>query len=280
MKRVLTLSAVLILAVPVLAQDSKEVTTVKSETTTVSKGVDLLTGGTFNVIDATPLTTNTIDLLFSYRWLTASAPTNGGDSDDDSLVQPTLVWGAMENLELSVGVPVWVGDAGDIPGQGDGNADTHLGTLWRVMDQNGYWPALALAGSIRTPTGDRSSGVDGEARLVLTNEYDSGIRSHINGFVATVNGNNDEDFRHFQWGLLAGLDGPLCAGGAVRWVADYLHRSSHHYGASNINELELGWQWQIADAHKLGMSTRIGLDDNEDTPNFGTGFTYAYTISY
>ena len=57
-----------------------------------------------------------------------------------------------------------------------------------------------------------------------------------------------------------------------------MHRSSEHEHASNMNMLELGWQWQMAAAHTLGWSMQIGLDDNEDTPNFGMGLMYAMTI--
>ena len=51
---------------------------------------------------------------------------------------------------------------------------------------------MALAGDMRVPTGDGSSGVDGELRLVFTNSYDSGIRSHFNLYGTSLNGDNNE----------------------------------------------------------------------------------------
>lgn len=284
MKRTLCVLFVMGCAVNAFAQgkqpDSKEVTTVKTTVTTVASDVDLLGGETFNMIDATPLTTNTVDLRLTGRWITANAPANRGHAHDDWIVTPTIVWGAYENLELSATVPTWVND-NDIPGQPDGNYDAYFGALWRFRDQEDYWPAMALGTTIRTPTGDHSNGVDAELRLSMTNEYDNGLRSHLNLFGSTVNTDNNENARHFQYGAVVGMDGPLCDDGAVRWVLDYMWRISDSYGGGHVNMAEAGWQWQIADAHKLGMSIQAGLDHAEDSaPNMGAALTYAYTIAY
>lgn len=280
MKRILSGIFVLTLAVSAVAQQ-KETTTVKTSTTTVKSGFDLLGGETFNVTDATPFETHAVDLRFAFRWETENAPANRGDSNDDFVIQPTIVWGSCPNVEVSVSTPVWVGDGGEIPGQADGNADTYFGLLWRLTDQQDYWPALALASSLRTPTGDHSNGVDWELRLAMTNEYDSGIRSHLNFFGITANHDNYENLRHFQYGAVAGLDGPLCADGAVRWVFDYMYRIGQREGGGGKNIAEAGWQWQIADAHRLGMSVQVGLDHAEDeTANMGAALTYAYSLKY
>jgi hypothetical protein len=171
--------------------------------------------------------------------------------------------------------------------------------LWRFKEQDACWPAMALSSHLRIPTGDDSAGVDLEMRLVMTNEYESGIRSHLNVFGKSVNGNNDdfdfddedgswlwgddddfdfEDARDFQWGVVLGLDGPLCNDGSVRWVADYMHRSSYFEGSGNINMLELGWEWNMAAGHNLGMSFQVGLDGSGDTPNFGAAIAYSLAL--
>ena len=283
MKQILTCAFVLALAASATAQE-KEKTTVTTKTTTVSNGFDLLSsmnGETFNMVDATPLETHAVDLRFAFRWETENEPANRGDSNDDFVVQPTLVWGSCPNVEVSVSTPVWVGDSGEIPGQDEGNADTYFGLLWRLSEPQDIWPAVALGANIRTPTGDRSNGVDAELRLALTNEYDSGIRSHLNFFGITANHDNYEDLRHFQYGAVAGLDGPLCADGAVRWVFDYMYRIGQHDGGGGKNIAEVGWQWQIDDCNKLGMSVQAGLDHAEDeTLNAGAALTYAHTLKY
>lgn len=270
----------------VVAQE-KEVTTVRTTTTTISKGYDLTTD-LWQFSDAVPVAQGRVDLRLSYGWTTANAPANRGDSDDDHVITPKIVWGAADKLELSLAVPSWVGDSGDRPGGGDGNFDSHVGLLWRFLEQEGAWvPAMALGLSGRFPTGCDSSGVDGTATLVMTNEYDSGLRSHFNLWGKTANGNNNDGFekngrvygneRDFQYGAVVGLDGPL--GDAARWVVDYQWRIGQYEGTgSGSNILEAGWEWQLNDANRIGMSCQIGLDDNDDTPNFGAIFNYSYSI--
>lgn len=297
-RRFLALAMVAGLSVQAFAQQRTTETTVResttvrtTETVAVDCDHDLLGPPLWSVNDAVPVPVNRMDLRFTGMWVTSNAPANGGDSDDDFIIVPHLVWGVAENLEIGIANSIWLGDSGDRGPDRDGNYDTHLSTLWRFRDQEGCWPAMALAGRARIPTGDGSSGVDGELRLILTNTYDSGIRSHFNAFGITVNGDNERsnryalpenlpDSRHFQWGFVLGVDGPLSDDGSTRWVADYVHRSSYNYGSSNINLLELGIQWAAADKHAFGINTQIGLDDNEDTPNFGAGFTYSYSLCW
>lgn len=278
MKRIVWLAPLLTFIGTAAGQDSGG-SNEASAAGTASNGADLMRELWF-MDDARPIETGRTDLRLTYRWETASAPANRGDSDDDSIVTPSLTWGTCDNVEVFVEVPVWVGDGGDKPSGLEGNADTTVGFTWRFMEPDDTWPAMALRGSARLPTGDNSNGVDGELRLIMTNEYDSGIRSHINTFALSVNGDNDENLRNFQWGFVAGLDGPLCADGAVRWVADYMLRSSFHNGVRDLNMLEVGWEWDMDEAEKLGMSVQIGLDDNDDTPNFGAAISYSHSLTY
>ena len=174
--------------------------------------------------------------------------------------------------------------------------------LWRFHEQtdgghqDGYLhlPSMALSASARVPTGCGSEGVDGELRLIMTYEYDNGVRSHLNVFGKSVNGDNHEtwrpdddcgfddcvclDPRNFQYGAVIGFDGPLCADGAVRWVFDYMYRSSYYNARTGMNMAELGWEWTMSEMQKLGMSVQIGLDHVGDTPNFGAGLMYALSL--
>jgi hypothetical protein len=271
MKRFNVLTIVLALvAVPVFGQEDNSGS---------SGGADLLRE-LWSMDDATTLAPGQVDLRLTFGWTTASAPANLGDSNDDFVFTPSLTWGAVENLEIFAEVPVFVGDGGDRPALGDGNADTVLGFTLRFMEPDGTMPAAALQMKARVPTGDNSNGVDGEARLILTNEYDSGLRSHINAFAQSINGDIDEELREFQWGFVVGMDGPLCLDGAVRWVADYLHRVGLHNGTSNMHILELGWEWDMGNTQRLGFATQIGLDQVDDTPNFGAAITYAQALTF
>ncbi len=291
MKRLYPWVFALGMAVPVFGQTSDS-TSVTTKTATVASDFDLLME-LWSVQDAVPVRPGQIDLRLTTGWVTSNAPANRGDSDDDWTVTPSIVWGAADNVEVFVNVPMSVGDGGDIPGvRGinnngtpddglDGNFDTYVGMLWRFSEQVDYQPAMAFQASARIPTGDDSSGVDGEFRLIMTNDYDDGLRSHLNGFVTTSNGNNIRNNRHFQYGAVVGLDGPLCDGGAVRWVLDYMNRSSTEYGHNSINLVDAGCQWKVDDASNLGMSFQIGLDHGDDeAPNFGARLTFAHSLTY
>lgn len=295
MYRTLTVLCAMAVAGSAIAQES-EVTQVTT-TTTMSGSTDLI-GGLWFVDDATVLDTGAVDLRFTFGFQTGGEPFNNGDADDDFVLTPSLYWGAAENLEVFASVPIWMGDGGDAGALDEGNADTNVGFTWRIADPVDGMHAMALKSSFRFPTGDSSNGIDFEERLILTNEYASGIRSHFNIYGKTVNSDNwksaggsgsfgssdnfdDRDsFRHFQWGVVLGMDGPLCSDGAVRWVLDYVNRTSTHYGRSNVNMLETGWEWAMSDSENLGMSLQFGLDHAGDAPNFGATIAYTHALTY
>jgi len=296
MKHMLSVSLVLWCAASALAQNDvvkKETTTVTTTTTqtttTKDASFDLLGLETFNFLDATTFTEGAVDLRIAGRWIDGG---NAEDADDEIVLTPEIVWGATDRLELYIAVPFWVDGEPN-----EGNYDTHVGGQWRISDLDENCMAWALATDIRVPTGEGSNGVDVELRLILTNEYDNGIRSHFNIWGTTVNTDNYADARDFQYGAVAGLDGPLGDGGNLRWVFDWMYEISHaegnepdllYYdagssdpdtGGGGRNTAELGLQWQINECSKLGFGFQAGLDHAEnETPEFAASLTYAYTI--
>ncbi len=276
MKRVLAIILMMGISTVAVAQE-KEVTNIKTETQTVASSWDLLNN--WNVSDASSLTAGHVHLRLRYNWVTSEKPANNDDENDDHQFTPAIVWGIDENLEWAISVPYWFSEDGqDRPGELDGNWDTFSTLHWRFLEQDGNIPAMAVSTTLRIPTGDESNKMDLEGRLIFTNQWDSGIRSHFNAFGTSVNGDNDENARHFQWGFVLGADGPLCDDGSVRWVADLMHRSSYSYGRGNINQLELGWEWAIDDANALGMSVQLGLDGEDEGINAGIGLVYSHTL--
>jgi hypothetical protein len=274
MKQTITCAFLLAFAISANAQ-TKETTTVKTTTTTTTtttappkSGFDLLGGETWNVTDATTFTQGAVDLRLAARY-TESAITDDGDTDNAWTLQPVVVWGASDRLELAFTVPIKnIENLGDAP---DGNYDSYLGGQYRFTEQEGCWPALALASNIRIPTGNGSNGMDWELRLVLTNEYDSGIRSHVNLFGLYADHDNYEhaDLRNFQYGTVLGLDGPLGDDGSLRWVLDWQYRISDVEGGGGQNTGEAGLQWQINECNKIGFSVQMALDHAETTSDVG-----------
>ena len=128
---------------------------------------------------------------------------------------------------------------------------------------------------MRIPTGDGSSGVDAELRGILTKTVVGDLRAHFNGWLATINGDNDTNARDFLWGFAAGVDFPVVPD-SLYMVLDYVHRSSEHFGAGNMNMIEAGVEWLCCPNNRLNFSTQVGLDDNGDTPNFGVMANWVY----
>ena len=260
----------LLFSVAAAAQESEE-TTVVTETTRT--GYDLVSP--LYLEDADPVPQGQLDLRFRFEWSTDDD--QDVDGDDDFVLGQGLYWGFAPNWELSLAVPFNVGD-GDNKSDGvrgfDGNGDATVGISWRFYEQSGYVPAMALQAKVRHKTGYRSSGCDGEARLVLTNEYDSGIRSHVNIGVET----EDSVWHRLPVFVVIGMDGPLCADGAVRWIVDYFHINAEYLNGSNSNVLELGYEWQMSERHKWGLTGQFGLDDHEETPDFGARLVYSLAL--
>jgi len=269
MKRILPLLCAMLLVAPLMGQERG---------TTNGSGGNNLLDELWNMQDANPIDAGQWDLRFTFGWVTESAPANLGESGDDFYLQPSWVWGVSEDMQLTFSVPVWIGNGGDVGAIEDGNGDLYVNLLWKFAEQADDWPAMAVSVSARFPTGEDSDGIDGGLRFILTNDYSSGMRSHVNIFALSSNTANDEGLRDLQYGLVVGMDGPLCAD--VRWVADYMHRSSEHDGLGNMNLVELGWEWAMADATKLGMSLQVGVDHTSDTPNFGAKLTYSHALTY
>jgi len=261
---------VLFFSAVVMAQQSEETTIV---TKTTETGYDLVSP--LYMEDVTPVADGGLELRFRFEWLTDDYADI--DGDDDFTLGAGVYWGFAPNWEMSFALPFNVGD-GDADADGvrgfDGDGDLTFGLLWRFAEQSGYVPAMALQTKFRIDTGYRSSDCDAEARLILTNEYDSGLRSHINVGFET----NDGDWHRLPMIGVVGMDGPLCAGGAVRWIADYVHMNSEYLNGGNSNILELGTEWRITEGHKLGMMGQFGLDDHDETPDFGARVIYSLSI--
>lgn len=169
----------------------------------------------------------------------------------------------LRNMQLTLGVPVEMGLGGV-----DGNADLEFGWQQRWIKENGNMPTIATYAQMRIPSGYHSSGVDGTLTGIVAKDVGPGTM-YLNAFATTVNGDNIEDVRHFQWGFRGGYKWRISEEWA--FITDYVHQSSEEEGHANSNELELSGEWHVNEHLTIGPGIIIGLDDNEETPNFGAG---------
>ena len=212
--------------------------------------------------DGQPGPPGKIQVQFDLGWDTTSG------KSDPILVQPQLQYTPdcddfSRNTQFTLVVPVEVGNGGI-----DGNADVELGWQQRWISDDGSVPTVSTLLEVRLPSGYQSAGVDAKLTGIVVKDFGPGSL-YLNAWAETANGDNLEDLRHFQWGFRTGYHWLINSEFAL--VADYAHQASEETGHGNINLLELGGEWHVADNLTIGPGISIGLDDNEETPNFGAG---------
>lgn len=202
--------------------------------------------------------------------LTYGYSTKSGESDENELSQ-SIKYGLSDRayIELEVEEPLGEG--------GEGAGELYLTYFRTYIEEQDWLPAFANSIVLRIPTGVGSSGVDATFNFIFTKTIVDGFRVHLNGFVQTANGepgefDDDEDRMDFQWGVGPGFDLKLTD--STLGVLNYLHRSSEIEGKHNQNILELGVVQKLPNlaeniAHELKLSSTIGLDGNDNTPNWG-----------
>jgi|GEM_PF-1161260 len=213
----------------------------------------------FNVREAN---VNTVagewELELEDEWVTG----NGGDDDFD--FTPNLKFGLNDDMFIEVEVlPLRIGDGSD-----QGNGDFAVQLFDQFSRETERYPAVAAWIEGRFPTGEGSSGVDGELHLNLTKTLVPDVRGHLEGFAKTANGgrgDEDNNRRAFQWGAGIGVDYRMDA--RTICTVNYVNRSNEEYGASNQQVIEVGGVRQIAEDQHIKVAVDVGL--NEDTPDFG-----------
>lgn len=197
----------------------------------------------------------------SFEWETHS------DEDDDFGPVFSLKYGITDTFHIELEVErINLGDGGN-----QGNGDLALILFKEWWKEADILPAFATWAEMRIPSGDGSSGVDGELHFNLTKELFPNFRGHFEGFVETANGarggEEEDERRAFQWGVGPGFDYSFSEDTIA--TVNYLLRSSEEYGHHNQNILEFGMAQRIAENQHLKLAVDVGLDGAEETPNFG-----------
>jgi len=193
----------------------------------------------------------------------------------------------LSNAKFGIDVPLELGNGGV-----DGNGDVELNWKQRlVTEQTGeWWPTVSLENGIRLPTGDNSSGVDWTLEGVVAKQLGPGT-AVFNAFLTSANGDNnleraswwekstgqgeDDDLRHFQWGLRVGYKWRLTDNFAI--LGDYINQSSELNGERNQNIGEIAAEWRVNDHFTIGPGIMFGLDGQDETPRFGAGVLVHYS---
>lgn len=222
-----------------------------------------------SIEDGQPNPPGHFEFQFDVGWQTASG------EHDPALLRPELKYTPdgcefLRNMKLTLAVPMELGVGGV-----EGNADLEFGWQQRWVAEQGMMPTLATLAEIRAPSGYESSGVDFTLTGIAAKDLGPGTL-YFNAFGKSANGDNIEDLRHFQWGARTGYRWRVSDDVAL--IGGYLHQSSEQVGHANSNLLELSGEWHVNDNITIGPGVFIGLDDNEETPNFGAGVRLTFSL--
>lgn len=218
--------------------------------------------GPYFLRSADPLEAGEIELKFIYGY-------EKEPDDEEHEIEFVFEWGLAEGHEFILEVPVTLGE-----GKVEGNGDImEFGFHSRIWDEADWLPAFSVRNLIRIPTGHRSNGVDYLLRGLFTTTLETGTtRLHFNPFAKWVNGNLDDDERHFQWGAAIGFDYRISDD--LLLIADYMHRSSEAEGVGNQQSVELGADWEFADDQILAFQAEFEVDGDSQGADFGVRIAY------
>lgn len=216
----------------------------------------------FNIREAySNVTQNEWEFETTFAWETKS-----GSSDSYGPVF-SLKYGITDTFHVELEVEqIALGQGGD---QGNGELALILFKEW--WKEAEILPAFATWGEMRIPSGEGSSGVDGELHFNVSKTLLPNFRGHFEGFIETANGargGEDEELRRaFQWGVGPGFDYSFSDDTIA--AVNYLLRSSEEYGHHSQNILQFGLAQRIAHNQHLKFAVDVGLDGADETPNLG-----------
>lgn len=220
-------------------------------------------GGPWRLRSADALKPGTLSIRNEFNWSTGYR-----SGDDEAAYALSIDYGIapMHHITLET-TSVDIGDGGTT-----GNGDVRFGWHWQLLKEDDWKPSCALRNYIRVPTGYESSGVDYELRALFSKSVADHVRIHFAPFLKSVNGDNIEDVRYFQWGAAMGSDWKISD--KLDLVVDYVHETSQTEGLRNQHSLDAGFIYEIAKGHKIGVNGRVGLDGDGVNGDWGAGVFY------
>jgi hypothetical protein len=161
------------------------------------------------------------------------------------------------------------------PGSGEhsttaGYADTSVGFKWRLADQKGNQPSLALLGEVMLPSGSgalRGKGARPALYVPAGWELDKGLSVE---FMPGIGVDSDDDGRRYRFGFLAlSLEKEISKQlhGFVELAAPQIARAAHG-GTQAV--IDGGFTWQVSNDAQLDVSLIHGL--NKRTPDLSLAF--------
>ena len=168
-----------------------------------------------------------------------------------------------DNMKLSLTQGAEIGS-----GRVDGNGDTELNWQQRWHVEAGKVPTLATLFSVRLPTGNGSTGVDATLTGILDKDLGPGT-VYLSAWGTVPLDVEDDALRDFIWGTQLGYKWRVSERFAM--YGNYVFKGSEEFGQKESSILELAAQYEVNDRLVLGPGILVGLDNRDETPEFGAG---------
>ncbi len=168
-----------------------------------------------------------------------------------------------DNMKLSITQGAELGS-----GRSDGNGDAELNWQQRWHAESGKVPTLATLLTVRLPTGNGSTGAD----VTLTGILDKDLRPgtvYFSAWGTTPIDVEDDAVRNFIWGAQFGYKWLVAKRFAL--YGNYIFKSSEEFGKKESKILEFAAQYEVNENLILGPGILVGLDNRDETPEFGAG---------
>lgn len=190
---------------------------------------------------------------------------------EDFRPAPVLKYGVTDWLELDLGAEYGFGN-----GSGVNQGSLAPGVTFRVMEQDGLRPTLALIAGVPLPFGPGHGGTAtelGAATSWVTGRGPGAWGLHLQGsWRATIDPQPEE--RGNGW--LAGAAISHVVAPAMELVAAYSQRSQDR-GERNLSVIEAGFIRGLTDQLSLGVAAGAGL--NRDSPRLRLAASLSYSFT-
>jgi hypothetical protein len=186
------------------------------------------------------------------------------EADDQVFAPLELVWGALPNLQLSLGT-TFISDPHEVDEESK-SGDVHLEALYN-FNQETSLPAFAIKGELNLPSGVDSSGVDGEIMGILTKSFGN-VSLHLNAGYEFLSGTDDgeeDGLYKFAVGASLPLGAPMHTRTAL--LADLFVEEALESGEDDVVGAEIGVRYQLTERLVVdgGVGTEFeGPDDRSE----------------
>lgn len=167
-----------------------------------------------------------------------------------------ILYGAFPNFHASLGTTLFTNPRDlDEP---EKSGDLRLGGLYNFNQETRSLPAFGLKGSLNSPTGVRSSGVDFELKGLVTKSFNR-LSLHFNPAYEFIGGGGQED-RDGRYSFTLGTSYPIGAPKYTRTtlVGDFFTEQSARRGESNVWGAEVGFRHQMT--QRLVLDLGVGSE--------------------